>query len=70
MPNNTNRLNHPPTGEGKRRPRLTGAAKKVNTRSEVVQAQRNYPELNLEDEDVPSSRGMIGAARPKRKAGR
>jgi hypothetical protein len=70
MPNNTNRRNHPPTGEGKRQPRTTGAAKKLNTRSETLQAQRNHPELNLEERDVPVSRGAVGSAGPRRKAGR
>jgi hypothetical protein len=70
MPNNTNRRNTPPTGEGKNQPRRTGTAKKTNTRSEVVQAQRNHPELNLEEQDTPVSRGTVASARPKRKAGR
>jgi hypothetical protein len=70
MPNNTNRRNQPPTGEGKKQPRRTGEALKGNKRSETVQAQRNHPELNLEDEERAVSRGTVGSAGPKRKAGR
>jgi hypothetical protein len=70
MPNNTNRRNQPPTGQGKNQPRRTGEAKRVADRSVVVQAQRHHPELNLEESNLPSSRGDVGNARPRRKAGR
>jgi len=70
MPNNTNRRNHPPTGEGKKQPRRTGEPKRIADRSIVGQAQRNHPELNLDDSNLPSSRGDIGNAPPRRKAGR
>jgi hypothetical protein len=70
MPNNTRRRNQPPTGEGKKRPRRTGEAKRVADRAVVVQAQRNHPELNLADSNLATSRGDIGNARPRRKAGR
>jgi hypothetical protein len=56
MPNdNRNRRNQPPTGEGKKQSPIRGAARKLNKRSEVLQAQRGHPELNIgtpEDEAV------------------
>jgi len=70
MPNNTNRKNSPPTGEGRHQPRRTGEAKRVGGRSETVQAERNHPELNLEDSNLPQSRGDHGDNPPRRKAGR
>ena len=70
MPNNTKRRNRPPTGEGKKQPRLTGEAKRIADRAVGVQAQRNHPELNLADSNLTSSRGDIGNAPPRRKAGR
>jgi hypothetical protein len=70
MPNNTNRRNQPPTGTGKNQPRRTSLDRKLDTRSEVVQAQRHHPELNLEEVDIEASRGDRGTVRPTRKAGR
>jgi hypothetical protein len=70
MPNNTNRRNQPPTGEGKKQPRRTGEPKRIADRAVVGQAQRNHPELNLDDSNQTSSRGDIGNAPPRRKAGR
>jgi hypothetical protein len=70
MPNNTNRRNHPPTSVGKRQPRRTGEAKRIADRAVVVQAQRNHPELNLDDSNLPSSRGDRANVVPRRNAGR
>jgi hypothetical protein len=70
MPNNTDRRNQPPTGRGKNQPRRTGEAKRIADRAVAVQAQRNHPELNLDDSNLTASRGNIGAAPPRRKAGR
>lgn len=68
MPNtNKNKKNQPPTGEGKKQSPRSGAEHKLEKRSEVLQAQRGHPELNMgtdEDETTPRSN-------PKRtKAGR
>jgi hypothetical protein len=55
---NRNRRNQPPTGEGKEQDPVRGAARKLGKRSEVVQAQRGHPELNLgtsEDEAARDS---------------
>ncbi len=53
MPNDQrNRKNQPPTGEGKKQSPLRGEPRKLNKRSEVLQAQRNHPELNLGDDSA------------------
>jgi hypothetical protein len=70
MPNNTNRRNTPPTGEGKRQPRRTGESKRIADRAVVVQAQRNHPELNLDESNAAGGRRGAGTQRPRRKAGR
>jgi hypothetical protein len=50
---NRNRRNQPPTGEGKRQPRVGGEAAKRMKRSEGPQAQRHHPELNLGEAEGP-----------------
>jgi hypothetical protein len=70
MPNNTDRQNQPPTGRGKKQPRRTGEAKRIADRAVTVQAQRNHPELNLDDSNLTVSRGDTGDAPRRRKAGR
>jgi hypothetical protein len=54
MNKNRNRRNQPPTVVGKHQPR--DAKPKLAKRSEVVQAARNHPELNLAtgDDEVAS----------------
>jgi hypothetical protein len=48
MPNsNRNRVNQPPTGAGKKQSTHLGDPEKASKRSEVLQAQRGHPELNL-----------------------
>jgi hypothetical protein len=48
MPNsNRNRVNQPPTGAGKKQSTHLGAPEKLDKRSDVLQAQRGHPELNL-----------------------
>jgi hypothetical protein len=50
MPNkNRNKLNQPPTGQGKKQSPYSGSANKLHKRSEVLQAQRNHPEENIGD---------------------
>ena len=48
---NRNRKNQPPTGEGKHQSPHQGEPRKLGKRSDVVQAQRGHPELNLGDSD-------------------
>jgi len=62
-----NRKNHPPSGQGKRQPRR-GEPDKLSKRSEVAQAQRGHPELNLGDDS--SEDAATEAPAPPRKAGR
>jgi len=66
-----NRRNQPPTGQGKHQSRFGGEARKLGKRSEVVQAQRNHPELNLGDSDEEAAFRDGDRLNPKRpKAGR
>jgi hypothetical protein len=70
MSNSHNRKNQPPTGEGKEQSPNVGSAQELDKRSEVLQAQRNHPELNMEaddesvdqvqDMDVPQKRDKAG----------
>ena len=69
--NNRNRQNQPPTGEGKRQSPHAGEPHKLEKRSEVVQAQRGHPELNLETNDAEAAYDDGDRVNPKRpKAGR
>jgi len=75
MPNDQrNRKNQPPTGQGKAQSPRRGDPLKLNKRSEVVQAQRHHPELNLGDEsseDAWAGNSEEPVKNPKRpKAGR
>jgi hypothetical protein len=52
MPNkNQHKVNQPPTGAGKRQSSHLGEPRKLQKRSEVLQAQRGHPELNIGDAD-------------------
>ncbi len=62
--------NQPPTGEGKKQSPNVGQAQELDKRSEVLQAERNQPELNInagnessdvvQDMDVPQKRERAG----------
>jgi hypothetical protein len=69
MPNsNRNRKNQPPTGQGKRQSPFLGEPRKLDKRSDVVQAQRGHPELNIGDtgEEAASAEGdQRNPERPK-----
>jgi hypothetical protein len=66
-----NRRNQPPTGEGKHQSTVRGEPRKLEKRSEVVQAQRHHPELNLGDADEEAANAEGDQPNPKRpKAGR
>jgi hypothetical protein len=66
-----NRRNQPPTGEGKRQSPHRGAPRKLMKRSEVLQAQRYHPELNLGDANDEAALREPEQPNPKRpKAGR
>jgi len=75
MPNsNRNKVNQPPTGEGKKQKPYAGEAEKLSKRSTVLQAQRNHPEENIgtaSDEEASRSNTAGQKNNPKRmKAGR
>ena len=72
MPNdNRNRRNQPPTGQGKKQSTHLGAPRKLDKRSEVLQAQRGHPELNLGTSGDEAARSEGGSRNPQRpKAGR
>jgi hypothetical protein len=69
--NNRNRKNQPPSGEGKHQSPHRGEPRKLMKRSDVVQAQRNHPELNLGDSDEEAAFSEGDELNPNRpKAGR
>ncbi len=72
MPNdNRHRKNQPPTGEGKHQSRYQGEPRKLSKRSDVLQAQRGHPELNLGDSEEETASADGDQLNPKRhKAGR
>jgi hypothetical protein len=69
-----NKVNQPPTGEGKKQSPRAGKAGKLDKRSEVAQAQRDRPDENIGtsfDEHASSSElSDAGANRKRDKAGR
>jgi hypothetical protein len=73
MPNtNKNKKNQPPTGEGKEQSPTRGREVELNKRSEVLQATRNHPGLNMgTDEDSEPAERSGETQNPNRaKAGR
>ena len=69
MNKNRNRLNQPPSGEGKKQSPRSGAANKLNKRSEVLQATDARQNMDtVEDEEASAS---VARRNPRRsKAGR
>jgi hypothetical protein len=68
---NKNRRNQPPTGAGKRQSTHLGEPRKLAKRSDVLQAQRHHPELNLGDSDEEAASREGDQPNPRRpKAGR
>jgi hypothetical protein len=67
VPNkNRNKLNQPPTGEGKKQSPRPGAANKLDKRSEVVQATDRRQNIGTdEDEESARSRSETNPKRPK-----
>ena len=66
-----NRKNQPPTGEGKHQSTHLGEPRKLAKRSDVVQAQRHHPELNLGDAEEEAAASDGDQPNPNRpKAGR
>jgi len=69
MNKNRNKLNQPPSGEGKKQSPRSGAANKLNKRSEVLQATDARQNIGtVEDEEASAS---VARRNPRRsKAGR
>jgi hypothetical protein len=68
---NRNRKNQPPTGEGKQQSPHAGEPRTLEKRSEVAQAQRHHPELNVGDEQDEAAHDEGDRMNPNRpKAGR
>ena len=67
-----NKKNQPPTGEGKKQSTRLGSESEMDKRSEVLQAQRGHPELNMgTEEDLEPAERTGRSDNPKRpKAGR
>ena len=71
MNKSKNKKNMPPTGEGKKQSPRAGAPRKLDKRSEVLQAQRGHPELNIgTDEDEMAARSAEKENPRRPKAGR
>jgi hypothetical protein len=67
MPNkNRDKLNQPPTGEGKKQSPRSGAENKLHKRSEVLQATNVEQNIGTaEDEDAATGTGEKNPKRPK-----
>jgi hypothetical protein len=68
-----NKKNLPPTGEGKKQSPSSGQAKKLDKRSEVLQAQRGHRELNFgtSEDEMAARDESLQTRKPQRpKAGR
>ncbi len=71
MPTNPQKVNQPPTGQGKKQSPRSGRDNELNKRSEVLQAQRGHPELNMgTSEDVEPAHRGDGNNPDRDKAGR
>jgi hypothetical protein len=69
MNKNRNKLNQPPTGQGKKQSPKLGAPDKLNKRSEVLQATDARQNLGTVEEEAAATSGQV--KNPKRqKAGR
>jgi hypothetical protein len=67
MPNkSSDRLNQPPTGQGKKQSPRSGAENKLHKRSEVLQAGGAEQNIgSAEDEDAARGSGRTNPKRPK-----
>ena len=68
-----NKVNQPPTGEGKKQSPRSGAAHKLDKRSEVAQAQHDRPDENVgtSTDEAASASELKENNNPRRpKAGR
>ena len=67
MNKNRNKLNQPPTGEGKKQNPRSGEANKLNKRAEVLQAGSSDQNIGTakEEEAANSRRDPVNPKRPK-----
>ena len=66
MPNkNRNKLNQPPTGQGKKQSPLPGEPRKLDKRSEVVQASNARQNMGTSREEESSQTQSTNPKRPK-----
>ena len=69
MNKNRNKLNQPPTGEGKKQSARFGAENKLNKRAEVLQASSMEENIGSVEEEE-AARSPKGANPKRQKAGR
>jgi hypothetical protein len=65
-----NKLNQPPTGQGKKQSAKLGDPQKLDKRSSILQAQRNHPELNMGSNEEEAAREESIENPKRQKAGR
>jgi hypothetical protein len=62
---NLNRLNQPPTGEGKKQSPRSGEANKLNKRAEVLQASQDEQNIGTAEEEESLGSQSVNPKRPK-----
>ena len=70
MNKNRNKLNQPPTGEGKKQSPRPGDAKKLQKRSEVLQAAGSEQNIGTAEEEGALRSGQQSRNPKRAKAGR
>ena len=62
---NRNRLNQPPTGEGKKQSPHSGEANKLHKRAEVLQASQAEQNIGTAEEEEALESQSVNPKRPK-----
>ena len=62
---NRNRVNQPPTGEGKKQSPRSGEANKLEKRAEVLQASHDEQNIGIAEEEEALGSRSINPKRPK-----
>jgi hypothetical protein len=62
---NRNRLNQPPTGEGKKQSPRSGEANKLHKRAEVLQASQHEQNIGTAEEEEALGSQSVNQKRPK-----
>jgi hypothetical protein len=63
--NNRNRLNQPPTGEGKKQSPRSGEANKLHKRAEVLQVGQDEQNIGTAEEEETLGSQSVNPKRPK-----